>query len=119
MTRAAQTEISFAKKIIAKIFMDISVRVRVFGWARRLASRLTIESTMRLPPAPIRPVMACRSWGVLLLVMHRCETQDLEGSSSRRYLDFNGLAFALVQKAAADGRGGRDQAGRRIGVFAR
>src|SRR5215470_3304761 len=85
---------------------------------RRLARPLTMESTTRLPPAPIRPVMDLGSYSDLL-IMHRSEANDLERSGPGRYFYLDRVAFALVQQAPPYRRGRRYQTFRRIGVFAR
>src|SRR5690349_4378241 len=118
MTSAAHVKIPFAKRTIAKILMTIPISVRIFGWICKLARPFTMESTTRLPPAPIRPVMDLDSYSDLL-IMHRRKADDLERSRAGRYFDFDRIAFPFVEQAAPNGRRRRYQTGRRIRVFAR
>src|SRR5205085_8201026 len=85
---------------------------------RRLARPFTMESTTRLPPAPIRPVMDLGSY-TDLLIMHCREAYDVERPRARGYFDLDRIAFALVQQAAPDWRSRRYQTFRCIRVFAR
>src|SRR5215470_16479214 len=85
---------------------------------RRLARPLTMESTTRLPPAPIRPVIDLGSYSDLL-IMHRSEANNLERSCSGRYFYLDRIALALVQQTSPYRGGRRYQTLRGIGVFAR
>src|SRR6266567_7965689 len=85
---------------------------------RRLARPFTMESTTRLPPAPIRPVMDLGSYSDLL-IMHCREANDLERSCPRGYFYLYRIAFALIQQATPNRGSRRYQSFRRIGVFAR
>src|SRR5437899_9260669 len=76
-----------------------------------------MESTTRLPPAPILPVMDLGSYMVLLIV-HRDKADDLEGACSGGNFHFNCVAFPFVQKAPADWRSRRDEACGDVGIFA-
>src|SRR5215471_8649056 len=85
---------------------------------RRLARPLTMESTTRLPPAPIRPVIDLGSYSDLL-IMHRSEANNLERSCPGGYFYLDCIAFAFVQQTSAYRGGRRYQTLRRIGIFAR
>src|SRR5262245_537370 len=117
MTSAAHVKMPFAKRIIAKMLITIPMSVRMLGCTRRLASKFTMESTTRLPPTPMRPVIDCVSGCALLVVMHSREAYYLECPSTRWNFDFDRIAFSFVQEAASNWRRGRNQAFRRIGIF--
>src|SRR5262249_20934381 len=118
ITNAPQMKIPFANRIMAKMLITIPMSVRIFGCTRRLASKLTMESTTRLPPAPIWPVMEGGSCGVLLIVMHCRKADNLEHPSAGGDFHLYRIAFAFIQKAAADRRRCRNQAIRGVGILA-
>src|SRR5246127_4342711 len=113
MTSAAHVKIPFANRTMAKILMTIPISVRIFGWICKLARPLTMESTTRLPPAPIRPVMDLGSYSDLL-IMHCGKADDLERPRARRYFDFDRIAFSFVEQATPDRRRRRYQTRGRI-----
>src|SRR5262249_27674350 len=77
-----------------------------------------MESTTRLPPAPIRPVMDLGSC-IALLIVHCGEADDLECARSRWNFHFDGVAFPFIQRATTFRRLRRNETCRDIGVFTR
>ena len=77
-----------------------------------------MESTTRLPPAPIRPVMDLGSYSDLL-IMYRGKADDIERPRAGRYFDFHRIAFPFVEQATSNRRRRRYQTRRRIRVLAR
>src|SRR6267142_1200503 len=102
MTSPAHRNIPLANKTIAKMLMTMPMSVRTLGWIRKLDSPITRESTMRFPPAPIRPLMEVGCCVRLFCIVHRGEADDFESAGSRRNLYFHGLAFTLVQEASSN-----------------
>src|SRR5437588_2688425 len=76
-----------------------------------------MESTIRLPPAPILPVMDFGSY-IDLLIVHRGKADDRERACSGGNFHFNRVAFPFVQKTPADWRRRRDETFGDIGIFA-
>src|SRR6267142_2566056 len=84
------------------MLMTIPMSVSTLGLTRQLDSHITSESTMRFPPAPIRPLMEVGCGVRLSGIVHRGEADDFESAGSRGNLYFHGIAFTFIQKASAD-----------------